>query len=180
MQTYQRTNSSVRLESWRRSKVVSGKQRCIHTERSARDRAIPGLAQYDFGAILIDPPWPYSTYSAKGEGRSAKRHYSTLSLEEIKTLPVAAHAARDCWLFAWCPAPSTRFLMEVLDVWGFEFSGIGFTWVKTTRRAIVTPFSVTASPNAKSPFHFGMGHTTRANAEFCWLAKRRWMNYARC
>ena len=31
----------------------------------------PGLRARDFGAILIDPPWPYDTYSAKGEGRSA-------------------------------------------------------------------------------------------------------------
>jgi N6-adenosine-specific RNA methylase IME4 len=134
--------------------------------------SFPGLRARSFGAIVIDPPWPYDTYSAKGEGRSAKRHYPTMSLAEIKALPIAAHAAHDCWLFSWCPAPSTKFLIEVMDAWGFKFSGLGFSWVKVTRNAGLTPLSVTAAPGAMSPWHMGLGHSTRANVELCWLGSR--------
>jgi N6-adenosine-specific RNA methylase IME4 len=132
----------------------------------------PGLRARDYGAILIDLPWPYDTYSAKGEGRSAKRHYPTMTLEEIKALPIAAYAAHDCWLFNWCPAPSTKFLIEVMEAWGFRFSGLAFSWIKTTKRAVVTPFAVTAAPGAMGPWHMGLGHTTRANIELCWLGSR--------
>ena len=133
---------------------------------------LPGLQGRDFGAILADPAWPHETYSAKGEGRSAKRHYPTMSIEQIKALPLAADAARDCWLFLWCPCPSTDLLREVMNALGWEFSGLAFSWAKTTPRAIVTPLSVTAAPRAKSPWHMGLGHTTRANVELCWLGRR--------
>ena len=132
----------------------------------------PGLHARGFGAILIDLPWPYDTYSAKGEGRSAKRHYSTMSIAEIKALPIAAYAARDCWLFNWCPAPSTKFLTEVMEAWGFKFSGLAFSWVKVTKNAGLTPLSLTAAPGAMSQWHMGLGHSTRANIELCWLGSR--------
>jgi N6-adenosine-specific RNA methylase IME4 len=125
-----------------------------------------------FGAIMVDAAWPTTTWSVKGQGRSASRHYAVEDIEGIKALPVAAYAARDCWLFNWCPSPHNLFLHEVMAAWGFDFSGKGFCWIKTTKHATVTPSAVIAAPGAKSPFHFGMGHTTRANSEDCWLGRR--------
>jgi N6-adenosine-specific RNA methylase IME4 len=118
------------------------------------------------GAILADPPWPYVTYSEKGQRKSASQHYAIQEIEKIKTLPVATYAARDCWLFLWCPGMNT----PVVE--GVAFSGSGFGWAKTTKRAAVTPLSITAAPGAKSPWHFGLGHTTRKSLEFCWLGRR--------
>ena len=123
-------------------------------------------------AIMADAGWPYATWSPKGQGRSASRHYHTEAIDEIKALPVATYAARDCWLFKWCPCPSTPWLVEVMAAWGFQFSGLGFAWVKTTKRAVITPLAVTAAPGAKSPWHMGLGHTTRKNIELCWLGRR--------
>jgi hypothetical protein len=40
-----------------------------------------------FATILVDPPWTFRTYSAKGEGRSPKCRRMTLA--EIKALPIA-------------------------------------------------------------------------------------------
>jgi N6-adenosine-specific RNA methylase IME4 len=112
------------------------------------------------------------TWSAKGQGRSASRHYHTEAIEKIKAEPVASYAADDAWLFLWCPSPHNLFLHEVMAGWGFVFSGKAFCWVKTTKRAIITPLSITAAPRAKTPWHFGLGHTTRANSEDCWLGRR--------
>jgi N6-adenosine-specific RNA methylase IME4 len=49
---------------------------------------IPLLPVGKFGVILCDPPWGYATYSPKGKGRSAEAHYDTMSLEDIRALPV--------------------------------------------------------------------------------------------
>jgi N6-adenosine-specific RNA methylase IME4 len=46
-----------------------------------------------FGAILVDPPWRFATWSDKGKGRSPEAHYDCMSLEQIKALPVASFAA---------------------------------------------------------------------------------------
>ena len=36
-----------------------------------------------FDLILADPPWHFATYSDKGQGRSASRHYPTMDLDWI-------------------------------------------------------------------------------------------------
>jgi N6-adenosine-specific RNA methylase IME4 len=124
------------------------------------------------GAIMADPPWPYVTYSEKGQQKSASQHYAIQELEQIKAVPVATCAARDCWLFLWCPGMNTPAVESVMSAWGFTFSGSGFAWAKTTKHATVTPLEIRAAKGAKSPWHFGLGHTTRKSLEFCWLGRR--------
>jgi N6-adenosine-specific RNA methylase IME4 len=129
--------------------------------------------QIKAGALLVDPPWPFRTYSSKSAGRSAVMHYRTrMTLEEIKAYPVANMAAADAWLFLWVPAPQPLMIFEVMSAWGFVFSGLGFAWVKTTKRAVLTPLSVVAASDAKTPWHMALGHTTRKNVELCWLGRR--------
>lgn len=117
-------------------------------------------------AVLADPPWPFKTYSPKGEGRSADQHYrSKMTIDEIKAFPVADMAAAAAWLFLWVPAPQTLMISDVMASWGFVFSGLAFTWVKTTKKAALTSLSVVAAPGAESPWHMALGHTTRKNVE---------------
>ena len=54
-----------------------------------------------YGVILADPPWRFKTYSEKGMGKSADRHYKTMNIGDIKALPVAEIADKDCGLFLW-------------------------------------------------------------------------------
>ena len=44
-----------------------------------------------YSIIYADPPWQYRTYSKKGQGRSAESHYPTMSIDDIKALPVGEH-----------------------------------------------------------------------------------------
>lgn len=111
-----------------------------------------------YSVILADPPWAFRAWSNKGMGRSAEQHYSTMRLENIKALPVADLAAEDCVLFLWATFPMLKEALEVIDVWGFTYKTVAFTWVKENR---------------KSPGLFwGLGYWTRANAEVCLLATR--------
>lgn len=110
-----------------------------------------------FGCILADPPWTFRTWSAKGDGRSARRHYQTLTLEQIKALPVASVAARDCLLLLWSLNSMIPQALEVITAWGFTLKTVGFTWAKQTRRG---------------RWHVGTGYWTRQNTERVLLASR--------
>ena len=111
-----------------------------------------------FSVIYADPPWTFEVYSGKGKERSAERHYDTMSLEQIKALPIESLAAEDCALFLWCVWPELPGALDVVKAWGFEYKTAGFVYVKQNRggEGIFT----------------GMGYWTRANTEPCLLATR--------
>jgi len=73
-------------------------------------------------------------------------------------LPVAQLAASDCALFAWCTWPNMPIWREVIAAWCFDYSGLGFDWIKLT-------------PGGES-LHMGKGNATRSNPEPCLLARR--------
>lgn len=111
-----------------------------------------------YKAILADPPWSFKNYSKKGEDRNVNRHYKTMSLADIKALPIYKIADTDCVLFMWTTGPLLDRAFEVINDWGFTYKTIAFTWVKE---------------NMKSPGLFmGGGYWTRSNAEICLLATK--------
>lgn len=111
-----------------------------------------------YSIIYADPPWAYRTYSKKGQGRSAESHYPTMSIEDIKALPVGELAAKDCALFLWITFPCLYEALEVLEAWGFSYKTVAFVWVKQNRK--------------NDDLFTGMGYWTRANAEICILATK--------
>lgn len=118
---------------------------------------LPPPPHGEFGVIYADPPWAMAMRSPKGEGRSACQHYGTMSLEEIKALPLAFTGARDCMLLMWVIDPMLPQALEVISAWGFTLKTVGFYWEKLNADG--------------SPF-MGTGYWTRANPEQCWLATR--------
>jgi N6-adenosine-specific RNA methylase IME4 len=111
-----------------------------------------------YGVIYADPPWSFRTYSDKGKGKSADRHYPVLSLAEIKALPVGDMAAEDCALLLWATFPLLPRALEVIAAWGFAYKASGFLWAKQTTTG--------------RTWHFGCGYGTRKNTEPCLLATR--------
>lgn len=111
-----------------------------------------------FSVIYSDPPWEFKVYSGKGKQRSAERHYDTMSLDDIRALPLEALAAPNCALFLWAVMPELPGALELIKAWGFSYKMAAFTWIKQNRggEGIFT----------------GMGYWTRANAELCLLATR--------
>ncbi|MDD3030345.1 MAG: MT-A70 family methyltransferase [Alphaproteobacteria bacterium] len=110
-----------------------------------------GLLRNHYKAILADPPWAFAIRSAKGGGRSAEKHYGTMSLDEIAALPVKDLAAKDCVLFMWITDPMLFKGIDMMKAWGFDYKTVGFYWVKLNQ-------------DGKTPFT-GMGFWTRANPE---------------
>jgi N6-adenosine-specific RNA methylase IME4 len=117
------------------------------------------------GVIAPDPPWPFETYSVQGRQRSPDRNYDTMTLDEIKALPIAPLAAEDCALLLWGVWPEHPGVLDVITAWGFAYKTCGFLWVKTTKDAE----AITLGGDG---LHWGMGFATRSNTEPCLLATR--------
>jgi N6-adenosine-specific RNA methylase IME4 len=74
------------------------------------------------GTILADPPWQF----ANRTGKMAPEHkrlarYSTLTLAEIKDIPVQLACADQCHLYLWVPNALLPEGLEVMSAWGFEY-----------------------------------------------------------
>ena len=124
-----------------------------------------------YSVIYADPPWNFRTWSAKGTGRSAFSHYNLMSVDELRALPVGDLAAKDCMLFLWVPIPLRELGMELIELWGFRFATVGFTWVKPIIGK-PAPHVVEKWGAATAGFRIGTGYYTRANPEECVLAVR--------
>lgn len=135
----------------------------------------------DYRVIYADPAWTFVTRSGKGKGRSPEQHYDCMTIDEIKALPVAAHAADNAALLLWTTDPHLLLALEVMEAWGFEYKTVGFTWVKLNKcfAPAVTgadrdgQLRYSTDPEfAVSDFFTGMGYYTRANPEMCLLGTR--------
>jgi N6-adenosine-specific RNA methylase IME4 len=71
------------------------------------------IRPFSYDLICADPPWDFKLYSAKGQGKSAQKHYSCMSLADIKALPVGQLAAPDCCLFLWATWPMLPQAMDL-------------------------------------------------------------------
>lgn len=113
-----------------------------------KEKPIP-LPKGKYNIIYADPAWQYF----EGGEKNQSKHYQTMDIEAIKNLKVSELADDNCILFLWATRAILPEAIEVLRCWGFEYSTMGFVWVK--------------SKNNGTGFAFGLGARTRANAEYC-------------
>jgi len=122
-----------------------------------------------YSVIYADPPWPYNNPQDADPARGGKT-YATMTLGQIKQLPVQRIAAPDCALFLWATFPKLREAFEVIDAWGFKYITCAFTWVKLqpTGKVLQKDKHVLLHKGVYS----GMGYWTNGNAELCLFAKQ--------
>jgi len=107
-----------------------------------------------YNIIYADPAWSYWD----GGQKNQSLHYSTMSMDDIKSLPVSNVADDNCILFLWVTYPILKESLEVIESWGFKYSTCGFVWVKKNK-------------GGEGNF-FGLGSWTRANTELCLIATK--------
>lgn len=122
-----------------------------------------------FGTIYADPAWHFKRYSEKPSeksvGRAPQDHYLTMSLDDMKALPVSELAAPDCVLIMWATAPHLKQAFELMDAWSFEYKTLAFSWLKANVSTVnLFPDPVDAN--------MGMGFWTRSNGEVALLGTR--------
>lgn len=86
--------------------------------------------------IYADPPWHYSSKHYQDGGRdfnSLKKYYNTMSIQEIKNLPVKLITDKNCACFLWVPFSHLNKGVDVLKAWGFKYKTVAFNWIKKTK-----------------------------------------------
>ncbi|UDC53447.1 MT-A70 family methyltransferase [Klebsiella quasipneumoniae] len=130
--------------------------------------------------IYVDPPWQYGNKISNG---AAENHYSTLSLAELKRLPIWEVAADDAVLAMWYTGTHTEEAIELAEAWGFRIRTMkGFTWVKLNQyaerrfnKAIAEGELVDFNDflsMLNSETRMNGGNYTRANTEYLLIATR--------
>ena len=102
------------------------------SQRAATD-LMASVGAQQFSTILADPPWQF----ANRTGKIAPEHkrlsrYPTLTLDDIRALPVSNLALEPAHLYLWTP---NALLMDALDVmrdWGFTYK-TNLVWYKVRK-----------------------------------------------
>lgn len=94
---------------------------------AATEAAAQTLGQRLAGVIYTDEPTAFETWSPNGKTKSADNHYPTMSLDEIKALPIPA--ADDCVILSWATVPMLPQALEVMAARGFTYKSALF-WIK--------------------------------------------------
>jgi N6-adenosine-specific RNA methylase IME4 len=86
-----------------------------------------------FATILVDPPWQFQNKTGKvaPEHKRLSR-YPTLTLDQIKDLPVAELAESTAHLYLWVPNALLPKGMDVMGAWGFKYKSI-IVWHKVRK-----------------------------------------------
>ncbi len=86
-----------------------------------------------YNTIYADPPWQFQNRT----GKVAPEHkrltrYTTMTLEEIKQLPIAEIAGDKAHLYLWVPNAMLPDGLSVMDAWGFDYK-TNIVWEKVRK-----------------------------------------------
>jgi N6-adenosine-specific RNA methylase IME4 len=86
-----------------------------------------------FGTVLADPPWQFQNRTGKiaPEHKRLKR-YATLSVDEIRNLPISEFLDATAHLYLWVPNALLPAGLSVMTAWGFTYKS-NIVWRKIRR-----------------------------------------------
>lgn len=88
------------------------------------------VAERRYRTILADPPWQFQNRTGKVAPEHKRlNRYGTMSLEQIKALPVVEVAADTAHLYLWVPNALLPEGIEVMRAWGFRYKS-NLVWHK--------------------------------------------------
>lgn len=86
-----------------------------------------------FATILADPPWQFANRTGKMAPEHRRlRRYGTMTLDEIKGLPVAEITAERAHLYLWVPNALLPEGLQVMQCWGFTYK-TNLVWYKVRK-----------------------------------------------
>ncbi len=88
--------------------------------------------QGQFDCLYLDPPWSYDDKLHQGE-RGADHKYDTMSIEELKQMPIPDLLKPNSTVWMWSTTPFTAEAMKLAEHWGLELVTRGFLWVKRNK-----------------------------------------------
>jgi len=83
---------------------------------------ISSVQNKSYKTILADPPWRFTNRTGKVAPEHKRlNRYDTLSLSEIKEIPVNSVADSNSHLYLWVPNALLLEGLEVMKAWGFTY-----------------------------------------------------------
>jgi N6-adenosine-specific RNA methylase IME4 len=103
------------------------------TVRNLGELLLDFVGSRKYSTVLADPPWQF----ANRTGKMAPEHkrlsrYETLTLQEIKELPVPLMVNEKSHLYLWVPNALLKEGLEVMAAWGFQYK-TNIIWHKIRR-----------------------------------------------
>lgn len=97
---------------------------------NASDDFLKSVGSQKFATVLADPPWQFQNRTGKMalEHKRLQR-YPTLSLQEIKDIPVEAIVEDTAHLYLWVPNAQLAEGLQVMEQWGFTYK-TNIIWYK--------------------------------------------------
>lgn len=94
------------------------------------DSLLAFCGEKKYAAIYADPPWRFQNRTGKVAPEHKRlNRYETMSLDEIKALPVAYVSADKSHLYLWVPNALLPDGLAVMEAWGFAYKG-NIVWEK--------------------------------------------------
>lgn len=124
--------SDAKVSDKSKALFVNGEAHAVATMSQAQlDRWTQEcLATFPIGrkyqVIYADPPWQYS-HMPGSEGLTP---YPTMTIDDLKRLPVPQVAADTSALFLWVTNPLLRQGLDLMHAWGFEYKTVFKVWCK--------------------------------------------------
>jgi len=90
-----------------------------------------------YQTIVVDPPWKYGAWGkaspvSRPNSKVYPMPYETMSLVDIKNLPVLSIAADNCELYLWVTQRYLPAAFGIVESWGFKYCQT-LTWCKRPR-----------------------------------------------
>ncbi len=114
---------------------------------SAKAKQRPGQVG-PFSLLYVDPPWSHDAKISESKAVP----YPTMTLEDLKLLPIHAICAPNCVMYLWVTVPHAEEAFELLKAWGFAYKS-QHVWDKGGNGS-------------------GMGHWSRVDHELLYIATR--------
>jgi N6-adenosine-specific RNA methylase IME4 len=113
-----------------------------------------------YQVIYADPPWQYNARNNEGTrfGLGTYGHYNNMTIEQLSAMKIKEITDKSCMLFMWVVFPKIKLGFKLMESWGFEYVGLGFSWVKLNKKDL-------------NPF-FGIGYYAKSNMEVCLIGDK--------
>jgi N6-adenosine-specific RNA methylase IME4 len=100
---------------------------------NASDDLLKAVGKNKFSTVLADPPWQFQNRTGKMAPEHKRlQRYPTMSLQEIRDLPVEAIATNTAHLYLWVPNALLAEGMQVMSHWGFTYK-TNIIWYKVRK-----------------------------------------------
>lgn len=87
-----------------------------------------------YSIVYADPPWQYRSKECLAKksilNGELNTHYPTMTMDELKQIPINEFTEKDSLLFMWVVSPMLDECIELLKCWGYKYATVAFIWDK--------------------------------------------------